>query len=224
MTHYTFAARDIYPGTQLTISYLDEFRVRSVRKSRALRSWGFSCDCHQCTLPDNLAEESDQRLLRIWEIEQELGDVASGNPLSDGKETIEKLMQLYRKERLQHRMADAFTLAALNYNGLGMKEEAKRYGQQSLEANFRENGPNAPDVAAMKDLMANFEGHWSWMKRVVPGATAATTTNLTGEGSDDSRTGNDEKTALQEPRLSSLSQGYRPLESVEAMCTWLLNL
>ncbi|KAL9615698.1 MAG: hypothetical protein Q9160_009328 [Pyrenula sp. 1 TL-2023] len=224
LTHYTFAARDIYPGTQLTISYLDEFRVRSVRKSRALRSWGFSCDCHQCTIPDNLSDESDQRLLRIWEIEQELSDVASGAPLSNGKETIENLMRLYKKERLQHRMADAFTLAALNYNGLGLKGEAMRYGKQSIEANLMENGPNAPDVAAMRGLMADLEGHWSWMKRIVPGATTATTTNLTGEGSGGKRKANDEETTLPESRLSTPSQDYRPLESVEAMCTWLLNL
>lgn len=164
LVHYTYAGRDIQIGEELTLSYLDEFRVRKVRRDRARRSWGFVCTCPQCMLSDHHAEESDKRLLKIWEMEEDLADINSGLPIL--AEWIEKVLRLYKEERLDHRMADAYSLAAMNYNAIGDAEKAKNFAALSLQANLIENGPKAPDVAVMRELGADPEGHWTYRKRV----------------------------------------------------------
>lgn len=164
LVHFTFAARDIQPGEELTISYLDEFRARKVRTDRTRRSWGFVCTCPQCSLSDDRADESDKRLSRIWEMEEDLVNVNSGLPILPN--WIEKLLRLYKEERLEHRMADAYTLAALNYNSLGDEKRAAEYAALSVDANMIENGPKTQDLPIMRALAADPKGHWSWRKRL----------------------------------------------------------
>ncbi|KAH8893841.1 SET domain-containing protein [Thozetella sp. PMI_491] len=162
LTHRTHVVRDIAAGEELTISYVNAFRVRAVRQARAERSWGFGCTCAHCSLPAPLANASDNRLFRIYEIETELADWKS----KIDADAIELLMSLYAQERLlESHAADAYTLAALNYNALGREVLAVKYALLSLEQGVLENGPAAPDVAAMVSLLEAPRSHWSWRKR-----------------------------------------------------------
>lgn len=69
-------------GHELSISYVDGFRVRGVRRARTLRNWGFECACAQCSLPEPLANASDHRLFQLYEVEKSLllsaGDAPGG--------------------------------------------------------------------------------------------------------------------------------------------------
>ncbi|KAI1133680.1 hypothetical protein F5Y10DRAFT_3446 [Nemania abortiva] len=159
LTHYTHAVRDIKPGEELTISYLDGLQVRSIRQERMQNSLGFSCGCSHCTLPKKESDASDDRLLAISQIEKELSDFNGKTPSSV---TIEEYVSLYRKERLEYKMAEAYTLAALNYNLLGKAGMAKKYARLSVEAALLESGPDAADVAQMKILADSPKSHWSW--------------------------------------------------------------
>ncbi|KAK8056144.1 SET domain-containing protein 5 [Apiospora rasikravindrae] len=162
LTHHTHAVRDIQPGEELTISYLDSFRVRSVRQARARASWGFSCGCSQCSLPEAEAEASDARLFSIYQVETQLTDLKNANV---SKPTIDRLIALYKEERLDHKIADAYTLAALNYNTFGVEAMAKEYAKLSLEQGALEHGHATEDMEAMRILTVDPKSHWSWNTR-----------------------------------------------------------
>ncbi|KAK6189334.1 hypothetical protein LQW54_013373 [Pestalotiopsis sp. IQ-011] len=162
LTHHTHAIRDIEPGEELTISYLDSFRVREVRQQRAHASWGFACTCSQCSLSKNEADKSDARLFSIYKVENLLADLGNRQVSPD---MIEQLIELYKEERLHFKVADAYTLAALNYNILGMTEMAQKYARLSIEQGLIEHGPDAPDIEAMRLLLANARGHWTYNRR-----------------------------------------------------------
>ncbi|KAI0139784.1 hypothetical protein BJ166DRAFT_473400 [Pestalotiopsis sp. NC0098] len=162
LTHHTHAIRDIKPGEELTISYLDSFRARDVRQQRAHASWGFACTCSQCSLSKDEADESDARLFSIYKVENLLADLGNRQVSPD---MIEQLIELYQEERLHFKIADAYTLAALNYNILGMTEMARKYAQLSIEQGLIEHGPDAPDIEAMRLLLADARGHWTYNRR-----------------------------------------------------------
>lgn len=162
LTHHTHAIRDIRQGEELTISYLDSFRAREVRQARSHSSWGFACKCWQCSLPKWEADESDARLYTLYKIENQLADL--GNKDST-PEMIEQLIGLYNVERLHFKIADAYTIAALNYNIFGMVDMAKKYATLSIEQGLLEHGPEAPDIGAMRAILANAEEHWTYNRR-----------------------------------------------------------
>ncbi|KAK8049695.1 short/branched chain specific acyl-CoA dehydrogenase [Apiospora phragmitis] len=162
LTHHTHAVRDIQPGEELSISYLDSFRVRSVRQARTRASWGFSCGCSQCSLPEAEAEASDARLFSIYQVENQLTDLKNANVSTS---TIETLIALYKEERLDHKIADAYTLAALNYNTFGVEAMAKEYAKLSLEQGLLEHGHDSEDMEAMRILAADPKSHWIWDTR-----------------------------------------------------------
>lgn len=71
-------------------------------------------------------------------------------------------MALYRKERLDYKIAEAYTLAALNYNLFGKVDMAKKYALLAVEAGQLESGPDAADVQQMKIIANDPKSHWSW--------------------------------------------------------------
>jgi hypothetical protein len=75
---------------------------------------------------------------------------------------IEQLLALYKKERLEFKIAGAYTLAALSYNMFGKLGMARKYARQSVEAGLLESGPDALDVREMRDLADDPKSHWSW--------------------------------------------------------------
>ncbi|KAI0447022.1 hypothetical protein F4803DRAFT_575998 [Xylaria telfairii] len=159
LTHYTHAIRDIEPGEELTISYLDALQARSVRQERTRNSLGFSCGCPHCALPKKESDASDHRLLTISQIESELSDFSSK---TSSPAMVEEYLTLYGKERLEFKIAGAYTLAALNYNLFGKADMAKRYARLSIEAGLLESGPDFSDVRQMEILADNPKSHWSW--------------------------------------------------------------
>ncbi|OLN94205.1 SET domain-containing protein 5-like protein 1 [Colletotrichum chlorophyti] len=162
LRHRTTAVRPVAPGEELTISYLDPLGVRSVRQHRARRAWGFECACSQCSLPRKLSATSDERLLEVEELERRLSDVGTVVTAS----TVERFLKLYKEERLEAKMAGAYTTAALNYNLLGRNKMAVKYARLAIEAGTIENGPGAPDVEAMRALAADPKKHFTWRGRL----------------------------------------------------------
>ncbi|ORY66298.1 uncharacterized protein BCR38DRAFT_473569 [Pseudomassariella vexata] len=162
LTHHTHAVRDIHPGEELSISYLDSFQARSVRQERARASWGFSCSCSQCSLSKTEADASDARLFSIYQIENEISDFSNQEA---SPALVERLISLYREERLEFRIAGAYTIAALKYNLFGKAKLAKKYAELAVEAGIIENGPDAADVRAMRELADDPKGHWSWNQK-----------------------------------------------------------
>lgn len=119
LTHRTTVVREILPGKELSIAYLDPFELRASRHQRALSSWGFGCTCEQCS---HTSEVSDGRLGRIHELEKMLEDPTTEVTM----DKVYKWVDLHRQERLEVKLAGALTLAALNANLLGRADETRK--------------------------------------------------------------------------------------------------
>lgn len=194
--HRTTVAGDgagggVRPGEELSISYVDGFRVRAVRQGRTTRNWGFKCACAQCSLPEALANASDHRLWRLYEVENSLllspgatkeggggggggvwGKAGRDKAAAAAHETraldaVALLLSLYEQERLlEPHGSSAYRLAALNYNAFRRPEGAVRYALLALEQFVVEEGANSAGVREMVALMDDPEAHWSWGKKL----------------------------------------------------------
>lgn len=163
LTHVTTAVRDIKPGEELSISYLDSLEPRAKRQERAKVAWGFECTCSQCSLPEKEVKKSDKRLEEIRGIEGKLGDLSSRGV---SKKMLQRLVKLYEEERLQANLGGMYTLVAMNYNMLGDAKMAGKYAKLAVEAVEIENGVGQPDGEAMRDLGRDPKGHFTWRGRV----------------------------------------------------------
>lgn len=175
VVHRTQAvAGRIAAGEELSLSYVDAFRVRRVRRERTRRNWGFACACAQCGLSEALANASDHRLWRIYEVENALAMVRPGGGDGDGDggnygdesgiaDQVELLLSLYAQERLLESYgASAYRTAALNYNGLKRSELAIKYALLALESYLLQEGGRSAGVGQMVALLEDPKGHWSW--------------------------------------------------------------
>lgn len=163
LRHYTHAVRDIKPGEELTISYVDSLSSRQVRQDRAKRNWGFGCTCNHCSLPPPLIRDSDNRLYRMWQIEQ---DLSNWNFPNFEEDMIELLITLYEQERLDESHGyEAYRLTGLNYNSIKNKEKAAEYAKKAVEQLLLEKGPEAKELTDMRALAHRPDQHWSWGKR-----------------------------------------------------------
>lgn len=180
------SASGVPSGEELSISYVDGFRVRAVRQERTVRNWGFRCACAQCSLPEALANASDHRLWRLYEVENSLllspgteaeGTKQGGGGRKAGRDTaayetrtldaVALLLSIYEQERLlEPHGSSAYRLAALNYNAFQRPEGALKYALLALEQLVVEEGANSVHVREMVALLDDPEAHWSWGKRL----------------------------------------------------------
>jgi hypothetical protein len=62
-------------------------------------------------------------------------------------------------------IAEAYTLAAIEFNGAGDMWMAQKYARLAVEAGLLYGGPLDDDVNEMETLLKDPRGHWSWMLR-----------------------------------------------------------
>ncbi|KAK3399493.1 hypothetical protein B0T20DRAFT_436663 [Sordaria brevicollis] len=186
----TTVARKIQPGEELSIAYIDPFKPRKERQEWVGRyrpspsqtgaggeeEEGGGCPCPSCTglyprithkqhghphtsSPSSELAKSDARLAEIEAIRSELRNHESRGVTP---EKIEKFLQLHVEEGLETKMAEAYELAATNYNYMGMDRMAKRYADKAVQAAQIEYGRDANDVIAMRIMAGDVRGHWSF--------------------------------------------------------------
>ncbi|AEO68667.1 uncharacterized protein THITE_113414 [Thermothielavioides terrestris NRRL 8126] len=166
-------ARRTQPGEELTIAYIDPFLPRKeraawVRRHRGLAGSGggsgsaAGCPCRACNPPGGpegeAAKEADRRMEELLAIRAELRNHDSTKvdfPM------IERFLKLYEEERLHARFAEAYELAAVNFNYLGDDKRAKKYADLAVQAGIVEGGPDSNDVAAMRIMASDVTGHYS---------------------------------------------------------------
>lgn len=162
------AARDIRPGEEITLSYINPLLPRTRRVAKLQKNWGFACDCAACTAPDARAAESDARVEQIVRLKEELrewGVRSRGCP-----EMAELVVALHEMEGLWGAMHEAYTLAALEYNAAGDPWTAVKYARLGIEWGLPMLGEGDGDVKALRELAADPWGHWSWERRVTGGS------------------------------------------------------
>lgn len=163
MTQYVHAIRDIHPGEEITITYIDNEKDRKTRLSR-LENWGFQCNCLSCTAHSSLTGESDRRLYQITDLAQTLDDWTASSSASPA--VAEMLISLYVQERLDASLGTAYKYAAETYSSFGKKWEAMKYARLSVEMSMLDKGFRDNDVAEMKKMAVDPMTTWSWNKRV----------------------------------------------------------
>lgn len=164
MTHYIHAIRDIHPGEEITITYIDNEKDRKTRMRRLENNWGFKCSCSACTAHENLAAESDSRLYQITALAKALDDWTSSS--SATPEIAKLLISLYEQERLDASLATAYKYAAEVCSSFGKRWEAMKYARLSVELSMLDKGFRDGDVREMKKMSKDPEMSWSWKKRV----------------------------------------------------------
>lgn len=158
LMHITTAVRPIKAGEEITITYLDPLAHRADRQERAQSHWGFGCTCPHCSATAEENVESDTRLKEIKWIEGQLEDLKnSSNDVSVG--LITYLVKLYEDERLHCRIANAYILAALNFNVLGYDQRAVKYAALAIDALKIEKGDGSPYVETMEELKRDPKKH-----------------------------------------------------------------
>lgn len=158
LMHITTAVRPIKAGEEITITYLDPLAPHADRQERAQSHWGFGCTCAYCSATADEVTESDTRLKELKWIEGQLQDLKNtSNDVSVG--LITYLLKLYEDERLHCRIANAYILAALNFNVLGFDQRAAMYASLAIDALKIEKGDAAPQVETMEELKRDPKGH-----------------------------------------------------------------
>ncbi|KAK1829921.1 SET domain-containing protein 5 [Podospora conica] len=162
ITHITTAVRDIRPGEELTVSYIDGHLPRHERQSR-LRDWGFECTCPHCSFSPAEVAVSDMRMERIRVIEDELLAMVSGKEEAD-PDLGDELVRLYDEERFWTYIGPALGRAALVHALAGNEMETIEYARRAAEALTREKGAQHPETLSMRLLKERTREHWAWQK------------------------------------------------------------
>ncbi|EAQ91663.1 hypothetical protein CHGG_03598 [Chaetomium globosum CBS 148.51] len=162
-------ARRVQPGEELTLSYIDPFLARDERAAWVKRHRGGEkgveggCPCQACSPPGGVkgekAVEGEKRLKEIVALRAELRNHDSSK-VDFG--VIERFLKLYEEERLHVRLAEAYELAALNFNYLGDDKRAKKYAELAVQAGIVEGGVQSNDVVAMRVMAKDVKGHYSY--------------------------------------------------------------
>lgn len=165
LMHITTAVREIGPGEEITLSYLDPFSAYEERQERARMSWGFGCGCSLCassSASEEALTDSETRLGEIKWIEGKLEDSSSAEA-STG--LITYLLGLYENERLHCCLGGAYTLVAMNFNMFGYAKQAVAYAELAIEALKIEKGEGAPDIKSLEELKGDPKRHFTWNAR-----------------------------------------------------------
>lgn len=67
------AFKPIRESEELLISYTDTKKPRAERRAYLQEMYNFHCQCAVCSLPDNESKASDDRLLRMSRLKDDLG-------------------------------------------------------------------------------------------------------------------------------------------------------
>jgi len=163
LTQYIHAARDIRPGEELTLSYINPIMLREARLRKLNRNWGFRCACPACTKEGARAEASDMRIRKIKELRPKMRNWKPSSVATP--QMAELLVSLYEEEKLWGSMYHAYSFAAFEYNAVGDAWSAIKYAMKSYEWGVPIIGDKAADVVEMKKMAEDPYNHWSWLLR-----------------------------------------------------------
>ncbi|KAF2654843.1 SET domain-containing protein [Lophiostoma macrostomum CBS 122681] len=164
LSHYVHATQTIYPGQEITITYINNERARAARVDNLEYNWGFKCSCSSCSAHPALVAESDARIAQMGELAEALDDWSSES--SATPEMAEALISLFEQERLFAGLGTPYKHAAEVYASFGDRWNAVRYARLSAEVNLLDKGFSDVDVLEMRRMARDPELSWSWKKRV----------------------------------------------------------
>ncbi|KAK3066891.1 hypothetical protein LTS18_001427 [Coniosporium uncinatum] len=154
------AIRSIYPGEEVTTSYILPHHSYAERVDRTTRQWGFRCTCNLCSAPPQIISASDDRLLLIQHLEKQMANITVDRAV--GPSTAEFLVSLYTQERLDGAIAEAYSYAALEYAYAADRHMAQKYAALAVEALVILRGPRYFATHSFNEMLAYPERHAAW--------------------------------------------------------------
>lgn len=158
MRVYISAVRDIAQGEEITIAYRDMKASRAERQA-AIAHYGFRCTCSHCSMSDKESRASDQRISEIDDIMVHLTNFNDNSKAN--LDMADRLIQLYREERFDDRIAEAYTLATMTYNSFGQMDEVKKFANLARSAGLLVAGPSWSELPAIEDMQEDPKVHWT---------------------------------------------------------------
>ncbi|KAH8159702.1 hypothetical protein CIB48_g8545 [Xylaria polymorpha] len=157
------AVRAISKGEELSLAYIDPILPQAERLKR-LKAWGFECTCERCGASAAQAAESDQNMMEIQRLWQQVDNYSSSSRATPAM--AERLISLYEQEGLQSRIQEAYYRAALEWIGVGEVEKASEYARLCVKYGTLFKGSGRPFIENMNQLLDNPTGHSHWMFRL----------------------------------------------------------
>ncbi|GJC95604.1 lysine methyltransferase [Colletotrichum higginsianum] len=108
-------------------------------------------------------DESDRRIEQIASLREEFNDYTPASRATP--QMAELLISLYEQENNWSLLSEAYTLAAIEYNGVGEPWLATKYARLAVEAGLMTLWEGHGDVVEMTKLAEDPWSHWSWMLR-----------------------------------------------------------
>jgi uncharacterized protein (DUF849 family) len=116
-----------------------------------------------CSATDAQAAASDARVAQINELRKEFNNYSPGSRATP--QMAELMISLYEQERMFGLLNEAYTHAAIEWNGVGEPWLASKYARLAIEYGIATMGEDDNDVAEMTRLANDPWGHWTWMLR-----------------------------------------------------------
>ncbi|PLW14490.1 hypothetical protein PCANC_05567 [Puccinia coronata f. sp. avenae] len=157
------ALREIAPGEELTISYIKLVDSRAERQKSLYHSYGFHCGCSQCSISDAESRASDLRLDQIVQLWNEVSDWDTHPPPTPAM--AEKLIELFKEERMDVVMEEPYTMASLVFNSWGLTHEARKYASLGVSYGAYIHDKTWLDTSSHLPLIQDPENHWSYNLR-----------------------------------------------------------
>ncbi|KAF2726847.1 SET domain-containing protein [Polyplosphaeria fusca] len=167
LSHHVHATQTIFPGEEITITYINNERSRDRRVKNLKQNWGFECSCSSCSAHPDLVAESDARLAQMEVLAEKLGDWSEESTATPGM--AETLVSLYEQERLFASLGAPYKLAAEAYAAVGDRWNAVKYARLGAELEVLDKGFRDQGVGQMRGMAEKVEMSWSWKKRVSVG-------------------------------------------------------
>ncbi|OIW29330.1 SET domain-containing protein [Coniochaeta ligniaria NRRL 30616] len=139
LVNRVIAFRDIEPGEEITISYL-EIGLPFEERQRGLRNrWGFQCTCELCSAAAADTETSDRRRERIRAVRQEVLGYVQRRDFHGAIKLNEELVGLIAKENMAPHLGEHYEVLARLYLAATDLKSAKKYARLAL-AELEANG------------------------------------------------------------------------------------
>ncbi|KAK3504739.1 hypothetical protein B0T13DRAFT_532472 [Neurospora crassa] len=173
------AVKDILPGEEITISYINPLGSRKARQKLLSTAWGFECSCELCSRSGGRVEEADRRVRLIRKVRRLLKEGQEGGSNAgreeegegwkmgsreqgegdDRTKAAESLVSLYEMEGLWGMVHEAYALAAREYSKAGETWMVMKWAALAVEFGTMVLGEGDEALREMKGLARNPWGH-----------------------------------------------------------------
>ncbi|RYP04755.1 hypothetical protein DL765_010073 [Monosporascus sp. GIB2] len=166
------AFRDIEPGEELSLSYVDVGKTYEERQ-HALQRWGFTCTCAMCTAPASEIAASDARRTRIRALKADIVEALNGRDGNDkvkhksldrAIEMAHEVVALVHREELRSLYAEQYDALGRLYWAAGDRARGVAHARLSLKA-LKDIGYVEPDEEHLPKLLATYGEAGSGIQR-----------------------------------------------------------